>query len=128
MLYRHVVVGVPGSTHDAAIWAECDLATAPEHYFRPNEMLLADSAYPLSAHLVASYKEPELNSPERRRFNKTHHALRTRLIEDAFGLTKQLFEFVATRLRCKPHNASLYILAAFILHNRVVRTHAARSE
>lgn len=45
MRFRHLVIGYPGSCHDARIYNNCKLALHPTKYFSGPQYLIGDSAY-----------------------------------------------------------------------------------
>lgn len=51
-----IVVGLPGSVHDASAWKMSAIYRNNEAYLAPGEWIWADSAYPISDWVVAPYK------------------------------------------------------------------------
>ncbi|KAJ6646214.1 Protein ALP1-like [Pseudolycoriella hygida] len=54
---RHIVVGYPGSVHDARIFNECDLALNPRKYLTEPQRIGADSAYKLRTTLITPFRK-----------------------------------------------------------------------
>lgn len=110
---RDVVVGSPGSYHDAKIWKNCNLFRCKENYFSEQEWLAGDSAYPLSDILITPYR--------RTNFNKRLSKYRVRA-EQCFGLLKEMFgSLKELRIRIKDDKSQKFcckwILVCCMLHN-----------
>lgn len=56
IVLRHIVVGWPGSVHDARIFQESKLATNPEEFFSGEEYLAAGCAYTLTARVMTPFR------------------------------------------------------------------------
>lgn len=91
-ILRHVVIGWPGSVHDAKIFRQSKLATHPQEFFSGMEYLAADSAYTLTERVITPFRSNSstLSSAQRAKFNKFFSSKRVR-IEHIFGILKQIF-------------------------------------
>ncbi|XP_050322655.1 uncharacterized protein LOC126754590 [Bactrocera neohumeralis] len=71
---RHVVVGHPGSWHDARIYRNSSLFQQNDQYFSSQQWIAGDSAYPLSATLITPYRSNarQLDRNARIAFNLRH--------------------------------------------------------
>lgn len=111
-----VLIGFPGSVHDARVLREGPFfADASDKC--SGGYLLGDSAYPLMPWLMTPYKNCERRFPGwKKRYNK-HLSQQRVAIENAFGLLKQRFRrlyFVdATSIK----QCCLIVIAACVLHN-----------
>ena len=56
MTIRHLVLGYPGSVHDARIYNNCSLSTMSSEMFSGSEWLTGDSAYELIPSLITPFK------------------------------------------------------------------------
>jgi len=92
LMLRHIVIGWPGSVHDARIFSESKLATSPEEFFSGMEYLAADSAYTLTENVITPFRSnnTSLTSVQKAKFNKFFSSKRVR-IEHVFGILKQIF-------------------------------------
>ncbi|XP_061179002.1 putative nuclease HARBI1 [Saccostrea echinata] len=103
----------PGSTHDSRIWKNSTLFQMFENRAHDG-LLLGDSGYPLSKHLMTPYLTTQAQAEER--FNES--LCRTRvLIEQTFGILKRKFQALHFGIRSTPEQAVVYITACSILHN-----------
>jgi hypothetical protein len=50
-----LVVGLPGSVHDATAWKETAIFQNPEHFLDDGEWIWGDSAYPLKPWVISPY-------------------------------------------------------------------------
>lgn len=90
---RHLVVGYPGSVHDARIFKNCPIALYPEKYFNQNQYLLGDSAYKLTGTVMTPFRTNSKGigaTAAGRKFNKTLGKYRVR-VENTIGLLKERF-------------------------------------
>ena len=128
-LFRDIVVGWPGSVHDARIFSNSDL------YIRGNEnklfprnlsqtlqgceiqpLLLGDPAYPLLHWLIKPYPE-NVNTPDiERNFNKRLSRARM-TVENTFGRWKGRFQKFLKRVDMQVSTLVIVITASCILHN-----------
>lgn len=91
-MLRHVVIGWPGSVHDARIFSESRMSTHPDEFFSGMEYLGADSAYTLTERVITPFRSnsSSLTPVQRAKFNKYFSSKRVR-IEHVFGILKQIF-------------------------------------
>ncbi|XP_039969237.1 protein ALP1-like [Bactrocera tryoni] len=54
---RHLVLGYPGSVHDARIFSNCELSNDADVFFGGAEWIAGDSAYKLSRTLITPFRE-----------------------------------------------------------------------
>lgn len=91
-IIRHFYTGYPGSVHDAKVFAACDIAKNPNHFFSPGEYIIGDSAYPKSETVVVPYKRRQGQFTQTQRaFNKyiSSHQI---AVEHTIGLLKGRFQ------------------------------------
>ena len=70
-IIRDLIIGWPGSVHDARAWAACDQAKHPSRYFSDGQYLLGDSAYPLTkGQMLVPYKAPASQDANNSKFNE----------------------------------------------------------
>ncbi|KAE8228482.1 hypothetical protein CF326_g6581 [Tilletia indica] len=122
--FTFVTTGWPSSVHDSRVWANSDVATRPNHYFRGAEFLIADSAYPSSDRIVVPYKKPHSRVLDNKKFNKALSSVRID-IEHAFGLLKGRWASLrGLRLRVlnEEHMQGVcnWIIACCVLHNVLI--------
>ncbi|XP_068741748.1 putative nuclease HARBI1 [Montipora capricornis] len=128
-LFRDVVVGWPGSVHDARIFSNSGL------YKKGNErtlfssdvsetiqgcdiqpLLLGDPAYPLLPWLVKGYPENSNTSDVERHFN--YMLSRARMtVENTFGRWKGRFQKFLKRVDMQVETLVNVVVASCILHN-----------
>lgn len=128
-LFRDVVVGWPGSVHDARIFSNSGL------YKKGNErtlfssdvsetiqgcdiqpLLLGDPAYPLLPWLVKDYPENSNTSDVERHFN--YMLSRARMtVENTFGRWKGRFQKFLKRVDMQVETLVNIVVASCILHN-----------
>lgn len=85
MKFTNLVARWPGATHDAFIWANCNLQSQMERGIHNGGYLLGDPAYPLQPWLLTPVRNPR-NAAERR-YNAHHRRLR-KVIECTFARWK----------------------------------------
>ena len=86
MKFTNIVARWPGATHDAFIWANCNLKVKMERGLLNDEgYLLGDSAYPLIPCLMTPISRPA--DAADRRYNVHHRRVRS-IIERTFGRWK----------------------------------------
>ncbi|XP_065354359.1 uncharacterized protein LOC135948833 [Calliphora vicina] len=131
---RHVVVGHPGSCHDAQIYRNSSLFKQKERYFSSHQWLAGDSAYPLSGTLITPYRsnERQLNKNAHIAFNLRHSKYRARVkhcfgaLEERFGSLKQLRMRLANKdshkLCCD------WFLVCCVLHNILINDCSCSNE
>lgn len=88
--FRHILVGYPGSVHDARIYNNCRLTTHPRDYFSEPEYVAGDSAYKLTTTVITPFRlnSTVLQSKQRASFNRFFSSKRVR-IEHGFGVMKE---------------------------------------
>ncbi|XP_054083341.1 putative nuclease HARBI1 [Zeugodacus cucurbitae] len=127
LVIRHMVLGYPGSVHDARIYNNCELSTNATEMLTGSEWLAADSAYKLTSTLITPFRinatEGTLN--QRILFNRTFSQYRIR-IEHCFGLLKERFNSLKElKIQIKSDNsvkfACRWILVCAILHNIILK-------
>lgn len=123
---RHVVVGHPGSWHDARIYRNSSLCLHKEQYFSSHQWIAGDSAYPLSTTVITPYRSNarQLDMNSRIAFNLRHSKYRVR-VEHCFGLLKERFcSLKQLRMRLadkKSHKLCCdWFLICCILHNILI--------
>ncbi|OXA46779.1 protein ANTAGONIST OF LIKE HETEROCHROMATIN PROTEIN 1 [Folsomia candida] len=89
---RHILVGYPGSVHDARVFANCDIAKHPENYFNLGQWIAGDSAYKLQPYLITTLRTNAVigTQKERDKFNKVFCNFRVK-IEQVYGGLKEIF-------------------------------------
>lgn len=123
LLFRQILVGYPGSVHDARIYNNCRLATHPEEYFTDPQYLAGDCAFKLTTTVITPFRENSkaLTAGKRASFNRFFSSKRVR-IEHCFGVMKEKL----TSLKClsikikdeESHKfACTWIRVCCILHN-----------
>ncbi|CAF0949183.1 unnamed protein product [Didymodactylos carnosus] len=111
------VVKWPGSTHDAFVLAQSNIATTLAAGVAGDGWLLGDSGYPLRSWLLTPFLNPG-TGPERR-FNKAQKRCRC-TIERVFGVLKSRFRCLDKTgggLQFVPEKCVKVILSCFYLHN-----------
>ncbi|XP_067633653.1 putative nuclease HARBI1 isoform X1 [Eurosta solidaginis] len=124
---RHLVLGFPGSVHDARIYNNCSLVTQASSLFTGAQWLAGDSAYKLTSTVITPYRSTstEMTSHERNAFNRQFSQYRIR-IEHCYGILKERFNSLK-ELRVTIRNdqsvkfACRWILVCAILHNIVIQ-------
>jgi len=114
-LLRDIVVGFPGSVHDARIWKLSDVKLYWESQRRFN--IAGDSGYPISEVLVKPFTAQESgNDRSKRLFNKRLSGIRTVMTENIYGRWKRRFP-ILKQLRYHLENSLNTIIATAIIHN-----------
>ncbi|XP_036329420.1 putative nuclease HARBI1 [Rhagoletis pomonella] len=123
---RHLVLGYPGSVHDARIYNNRSLTTRTTQMLTGAEWLAGDSAYKLSSTLITPFRSNSTdgNVQQRNSFNKTFSKYRIR-IEHCFGLLKERFNSLKElKLHIKNDSsvkmACRWILVCAVLHNILI--------
>ncbi|XP_036342392.1 putative nuclease HARBI1 [Rhagoletis pomonella] len=123
---RHLVLGYPGSVHDARTYNNCSLTTRTTQMLTGAEWLAGDSAYKLSSTLITPFRSnsTDANVQQRNSFNKTFSKYRIR-IEHCFGLLKERFNSLKElKLHIKNDSsvkmACRWILVCAVLHNILI--------
>ena len=125
---RHLLIGYPGSVHDARMYANSDLSQKSENYFSDAQWLAGDSAYRLTDTVLTPYRKNSTfrTYKQRQTFNKYFSSYRVR-IENCFGILKEKFSSLK-ELRIRIHDtishqyACSWILTCCVLHNIILPT------
>ena len=128
-LFRDIVVGWPGSVHDARIFSNSNLyRKGNENELFPSNLsqrlqgceiqplLLGDPAYPLLPWLIKAYPE-NVNTPNIER-NFNYRLSRARMtVENTFGRWKGRFQKFLKRVDMQVQTLVTVVAASCILHN-----------
>ena len=116
--FVHFVARWPGSTHDAFVWANCQVSSDFEEGRLPqNVWVLGDSGYPLKPWMMTPFLNPSTGA--QRRYNKAHKKTRC-VIERTFGVWKSRFRCLdksGGNMMFSPERCCRDIIATAILHN-----------
>ncbi|KAL1418795.1 hypothetical protein MTO96_025680 [Rhipicephalus appendiculatus] len=111
-----VLIGFPGSMHDARVLREGPFFANASNKCSGG-YLLGDSAYPLLPWLMTPYKNSQQRFPVgKKRYNK-HQSQQRDAIENAFGLLKQRFRRLYFVDANSIKQCCLIVMAACVLHN-----------
>lgn len=120
---RHLKAVVYGSIHDSTVFKATKLYQRPELYFRNQEYIIGDSAYPLSPTCVTPYKTNTrfVTAEHRRRFNKLFSKYRVR-VEHCIGEIKKRFpslEMLPIKIRSNDDRdfCCRWVSVAVMIHN-----------
>ncbi|RXW14818.1 hypothetical protein EST38_g11040 [Candolleomyces aberdarensis] len=119
--YSH---GFTGSAHDAAAFEYTGASLHPDVLFQGQEFAWADSAYPISEHVIPVHRQPASFKPENKFFDRVVAGLRVRS-EHCMGALKGRFQCLRG-LRVNINSAEdhkracRWITIAIILHNLVI--------
>lgn len=124
---RHIVLGYPGSVHDARVYANCDLAVNPQNYFDQGQYLLGDKAYRLTETVITPYKGNSRTNLPHEMINKfnTHLSSYRIRIEHLFGILTERFQSLKElRVLIKDVDSLKYALqwiyCSCVLHNIII--------
>ena len=114
----------PGRAHDARMWNRSpikellpDLMLFDNQRIDETYYLIADSAYPMSNHLMAPYKSRGVTLSDAQKIFNTHLASKRSVVERAFGLLGLRFPWV-TFLPFRSNNKRIQcVVACCVLHN-----------
>ena len=134
-LFRDIVIGWPGSVHDARVLANSRLyqlgnegklftgnVSEDISDTRISPFLLGDPAYPPLPWLMKGYIGKSNNCAAHRTFN--YHLSRARMtVENTFGRWKGRFRRFLKRVDMKVENVAVSTLASCILHNLCELSH-----
>ena len=128
-----VVVGWPGSVHDARVFSNSGIYRKLENFtLFPDSpkiingtsipiMLLGDPAYPLMDNLMKPYSDNGRLSPEEFEFNRRLSSCRVS-VEHAFGRLKSRWRILSKTMDIYLENIPNVVMACCILHN-IVESH-----
>jgi hypothetical protein len=124
---RNLVVGYPGSVHDARIFKNCPIYTSPDRYFDSQEYLLGDSAYQLTKTVMTPFRANSRGSGSTAagiNYNRTLGKYRVR-VENCIGQLKERFNSLKELKINIIDNNSLkflnkWVLVCTIIHNLVI--------
>ena len=119
-MFLNLVVRWPGSTHDAFVWSNSELADILENGNYINCWLLGDSAYPLKPYLLTPLQTP--STLAERRYNVAHKKTRC-VIERTYGIWKMRFRCLhksSGHLMYSPRRSVNIICATGVLHNKCI--------
>ncbi|XP_049316918.1 uncharacterized protein LOC125779688 [Bactrocera dorsalis] len=126
---RQLIVGYPGSVHDAKIFSNCLLFKQPERFLLTSQWIAGDSAYPLKPFLITQFRQnsSEYTEEERHSFNKYFSKYRVR-VENCFGLLKEKFGSLKElkfrmHSRTNKNQCNDWITVCCILHNILINFH-----
>jgi hypothetical protein len=120
--FRCLETGYFGRRHDARVYSLSHFGRNPQEFFRDGQMILADSAYPLSHHVITPFKKVNGTLTKRnRKFNFFHSTLRV-TIENCFGLFKMRWQSLrGLRICIKEQkdivDIEMWIRTCAVLHN-----------
>ncbi|CAG8583868.1 12125_t:CDS:1, partial [Dentiscutata heterogama] len=93
-LFISYEIGWPASVHDAKVFSNSEIFKNYKNYFKEENYLLADSAYPLLPWIMTPFKDPQgLQAQQQKIYNTAHSKTRV-VIEQAFGRLKARFPFL----------------------------------
>lgn len=97
--FRQILIGYPGSVHDARMYNNCILATRSTEFFTEPQYLIGDCAYKLTCTVVTPFRDNSqaLSKAKRASFNRAISSKRVR-IEHCFGVMKEKLP----SLKCLP--------------------------
>lgn len=120
---RQILIGYPGSVHDARIFNNCRIATHPKDYFTEPQYIAADCAFKLTTTVITPFRRNSkaLTAPKRASFNRLLSSKRVR-IEHLFGVMKEkLPSLKCLSIKIKDEKSQKYacswIRVCCILHN-----------
>ena len=127
-IFRDIVVGWPGSVHDARVLSNSHLyqlgnkdklfVSSPEDILGTNvkPCIIGDPAYPLLPWLMKPYPQRPGISATQKNFN--YRLSRARMtIENTFGRLKARFRRLLKQVDMTPRNVTLAVTCSCILHN-----------
>ena len=117
-LFRNVVTGVPGSADDSRMYRRSDVAARPDLYFSLWQILVGDSAYPLSRYLLKGFDEALGLTDAQIAFNKCVSSMRIS-VEMAFGRLKARWRILSFLAVEDLELCARVIVSCCVLHNHV---------
>ncbi|KAJ6636856.1 hypothetical protein Bhyg_15451 [Pseudolycoriella hygida] len=82
---RQILVGYPGSVHDAGIFNSSNLALSPAKYFSGEEWIAVDSVYRLTQHVITPFRRNNsspISADKKKNFNQFFSSYRVRMSTD----------------------------------------------
>jgi hypothetical protein len=125
MKIRNIVVGFPGSVHDARVYANSTLGRDPSALLNNGQWIAGDSAYGVTPFLLTPFRNNSTEGlREKREFNKYFASYRVK-IECVFGIMKETFgSLKGLRIRIRNNEghkqACNWIRACCVLYNIVL--------
>ncbi|XP_029173399.1 putative nuclease HARBI1, partial [Nylanderia fulva] len=114
--FLDVLIGYPGSVHDARVFANSSLAEDLPIFCGNGSILLGDAAYPCLLQLITPYRDNGHLTQAQRNFNRIHSQCRIS-VEHGFGILKQRFrQLYFLKLRNMQFIVK-FIFACCVLHN-----------
>lgn len=117
-----VYIGYPGSCHDAKVWNNNPIyksIISGKIKLAENDVILADSAYPISKFLLTPYRDNGHLTREQKKFNFCLSSTRV-IVEQPFGILKNKFRILDRLDTESLENVSQIVLACTILHNFII--------
>ncbi|CAG8788652.1 20275_t:CDS:2 [Gigaspora margarita] len=110
-------IGWPASVHDAKVFSNSDIFKNYKNYFKEEDYLIANSAYPLLPWVMPPFKDPQGSQAQQQTLYNIAHSKTRVVVEQAFGCLKAQFPLLK-EIRVKDtKKASDIIDIALILHN-----------
>ncbi|XP_025155789.1 protein ALP1-like isoform X1 [Harpegnathos saltator] len=114
--FLDVLIGYPGSVHDARVFANSSLAEDLPALCHNRNIILGDAAYPCLPQLITPYRDNGHLTQAQRNFNRIHSQCKIS-VEHTFGVLKQRFrELYFLKLRNMQFIIK-FIFACCVLHN-----------
>ncbi|XP_025153259.1 putative nuclease HARBI1 isoform X5 [Harpegnathos saltator] len=114
--FLDVLIGYPGSVHDARVFANSSLAEDLPALCHNGNIILGDAAYPCLPQLITPYRDNGHLTQAQRNFNRIHSQCRIS-VEHTFGVLKQRFrQLYFLKLRNMQFIVK-FIFACCVLHN-----------
>lgn len=79
-------------------------------------VFVADDAFPLRPDMLKPYRQADLSSYEKKKFNYRLSRAR-RIVENAFGILASRFRIYHTQINLEPNNIEKVVMASCVLHN-----------
>lgn len=114
--FMDVFVGVPSKVHDARVFKLSPISKKLRNICGGIYHVLGDGAYEMRDWLLKPYRQYELNSRARRRYNKRFCATRV-VIENAFGMLKKRFIQLIRLFMWDVDRMTKFIISCCVLHN-----------
>ncbi|GAB0095856.1 protein ANTAGONIST OF LIKE HETEROCHROMATIN PROTEIN 1 [Sergentomyia squamirostris] len=124
---RYLATGVPGSVHDAKMFANMALGKDPERFLTGSEWIAGDSAYKLTERIITPFRQNStvMDQRSRAQFNRHFSSFRVR-VEQVFGMAKEKFPSLKElRFRLGSEENHMYscnwVMVYFILYNMLLQ-------